>query len=212
MNFYGIYYNLWKVTNFFWNIYSFKSNSCFGGTFIFVRWGFFYLILIKQKITVHWRRNMSHMHTAKMRQPADARTHTIKMPIFERIHCQKYFLQTVLAQTILNYFYVLIHIKQIRIRCTNKHTVKNKKWIYSSHTVSNAPFCARAMVSNSWPPCSFLRFFSSDQRNTEFCIVLQKSQTNKNKIFINGGNFSSLIFLYPVLQNIKCFLKPFFIV
>jgi hypothetical protein len=131
------------------------------------------------------------------------------MPIFEHIHCQKYFLQTVLAQTILNYFYVLIHIKQIRIRCTNKHTVKIKSG-FTLHTLSAMLLSVQELWSR--PPCSFSRIFSSDQRNTEFCIVFHKIQTIKNKIFINGGNFSSLFFLFPVLQNIKCFLKPFFIV
>ncbi len=99
---------------------------------------------------------------------------------------------------------------------TNSHLLHKKSTLlkiksgFTLHTLSAMLLSVQELWSR--PPCSFSRFFSSDQRNTEFCIVFHKSKTNKNKIFINGGNFSSLFFLYPVLQNIKCFLKPFFIV
>ncbi len=53
MYFQDIYSNLWKVKVFSGNIYSFKSNTYFWGTVLFVQDGFLYLIMTRHKLTVH---------------------------------------------------------------------------------------------------------------------------------------------------------------
>ncbi len=52
MYFQDIYSNLWKVKVFSGNIYSFKSNTYFLGTVLFVQDGFLYLIVTRHKLTV----------------------------------------------------------------------------------------------------------------------------------------------------------------
>jgi hypothetical protein len=55
MYFLDIYSNLWKVKLFSGNIYSFKSNTYFWGTVMFVQDGFLYLIVTRHKLTVRWQ-------------------------------------------------------------------------------------------------------------------------------------------------------------
>ncbi len=54
MYFQDIYSNLWKVTVFIGNIYSWKSNTYYRGTVMFVQDGFLYLIVTKYKLTVRY--------------------------------------------------------------------------------------------------------------------------------------------------------------
>jgi hypothetical protein len=53
MYFQDIYSSLWKVKLFSGNIYSFKSNTYFWGTAMFVQERFLYLIVTRHKLTVH---------------------------------------------------------------------------------------------------------------------------------------------------------------
>jgi hypothetical protein len=54
MYFQDINSNLWKVKVFSGNIYSFKSNTYFWGTVMFVQDGFLYLIVTRHKLTVQF--------------------------------------------------------------------------------------------------------------------------------------------------------------
>ncbi len=52
VDFQDIFSNLWKVSVFFGNMYSLKSNTYFWGTVMFVQDRFLYLIVTKHKLTV----------------------------------------------------------------------------------------------------------------------------------------------------------------
>jgi hypothetical protein len=70
MYFQDIYSYLWKVKEFFGNIYSLKSHTYFWGTVMFVQDGFLYLIVTKHKLTVQKsgkrKGRMSQWRTKKM--------------------------------------------------------------------------------------------------------------------------------------------------